>query len=176
MKSTGEVMGIDEDFGRAYAKAQTSANNSIPLKGTVFISVKDKDKPALPSIVGKFISFGFSIIATSGTASFLRKQGLNVRRVNKVGEGRPNIVDLIKDKEIDFIINTISSAKAQKDSFSLRETALQHKVPYTTTIAGAKATMNAIEAILNKQISIKSLQEYHSSMLKTQNTDTRIPT
>ncbi len=168
MKSTGEVMGIDGDFGRAYAKAQTSAHNTIPLKGTVFISVKDKDKPALPPMVGKLISFGFSIVATSGTASFLRKQGLHVKKVNKVAEGRPNIVDLIKNKEVDFIINTVSGSKAQKDSFSLREAALQHKVTYTTTIAGARATINAMEAILNKKISIKSLQEYHHIKQKAQ--------
>ncbi|MBI4679980.1 MAG: carbamoyl-phosphate synthase large subunit [Nitrospirae bacterium] len=169
MKSTGEVMGIDEDFGRAYAKAQTSANNTIPLKGNVFISLKDKDKSYLPPIVSKLISFGFSITATSGTASFLRKHGLNVKRVNKVDEERPNIVDLIKNKEINFIINTVSGAKAQKDSFALREAALQHKVTYTTTIAGAKATINAIEVLLKEQINIKSLQRYHATRLGIQN-------
>ncbi len=169
MKSTGEVMGIDEDFGRAYAKAQTSANNTIPLKGNVFISLKDKDKSYLPPIVSKLISFGFSITATSGTASFLRKHGLNVKRVNKVDEERPNIVDLIKNKEINFIINTVSGAKAQKDSFALREAALQHKVTYTTTIAGAKATINAIEVLLKEQINIKSLQRYHGARLRIQN-------
>lgn len=161
MKSTGEVMGIDEDFGSAYAKSQTSANNTLPLKGKVFISVKDKDKPALHSIVSKLLSFGFSIIATKGTANHLKKHGLNIEVVNKVGEGRPNIVDHIKNREIDFIINTVSGTKAQKDSFSLRESALQHKVTYTTTIAGAKAAINAIESILKKQINVKSLQEYH---------------
>jgi carbamoyl-phosphate synthase large subunit len=162
MKSTGEVMGIDSDFGRAYAKAQTSANNTMPLSGKIFISVKDKDKPALSPMVSKFISLGFSVIATKGTAAHLRKQGLKVEKVNKVAEGRPNIVDYIKNKEISFIINTVSGAKAQKDSFSLRECALQHRVPYTTTIAGARAAILAIETILKKQLSIKPLQEYHS--------------
>ncbi|MEE8328642.1 MAG: carbamoyl-phosphate synthase large subunit [Thermodesulfovibrionia bacterium] len=166
MKSTGEVMGIDEDFGRAYSKAQTSSNNTIPLSGKVFISVKDKDKPLLPPMVSKLISLGFSVIATRGTASYLKKNGIKVEVVNKVAEGRPNIVDYIKNKEINFVINTVTGAKAQRDSFSIRENALQYMVTYTTTITGAKATINAIEVTLKKQINIRSLQEYH----KTQNT------
>jgi len=162
MKSTGEVMGIDEDFGRSYAKAEASANNAMPLRGRVFISVKDKDKPALPEMVNKLISLGFSIIATRGTASYLKEHNLGVETTNKVAEGRPNIVDFIKNGEIDFIINTVTGTKAQKDSFALREAALKHRVPYTTTIAGAKAATNAIEAMLKKQINIRSLQKYHS--------------
>ncbi|MBI4688469.1 MAG: carbamoyl-phosphate synthase large subunit [Nitrospirae bacterium] len=161
MKSTGEVMGIDEDFGRAYSKAQASASNTIPLRGKIFISVKDSDKPAVKSMVNRLLNSGFSVVATKGTVAYLQEQGLNVEFVNKVGEGRPDIGDLIKNKEIDFIVNTVSGAKAQKDSFALREAALQHKVPYTTTIAGADAVVNAIEATLKKQIGIKSLQEYH---------------
>jgi len=161
MKSTGEVMGIDEDFGRAYSKAQASSNNAIPLKGKVFISVKDKDKPALPPIVSKFLALGFSIIATSGTAKYLKKHGLKVEAVNKVTEGRPNVVDLIKNREIDFVINTVTGTKAQRDSFPIRESALQQGVTYTTTIAGARAAVNAIEVVLKKQLNIKSLQEYH---------------
>jgi carbamoyl-phosphate synthase large subunit len=161
MKSTGEVMGIDEDFGRAYLKAQASSNNTIPLHGKVFISVKDKDKSALPSMVSKLITFGFSIIATRGTAEYLKSNGLQIDVINKVGEGRPDIVDYIKNKEIDFVINTVSGTKAQHDSFSIREAALQHRITYTTTIAGARATINAIEVILEKKVNIKSLQKYH---------------
>jgi carbamoyl-phosphate synthase large subunit len=161
MKSTGEVMGIDCDFGRAYAKAQASANNTMPLSGKVFISVKDKDKPHLPPMAGKLISLGFSLIATRGTAVYLQDHGLNVEIVNKVADGRPNIVDYIKNKEIHFIINTVSGSKAQKDSFALRESALQYRIPYTTTIAGAKATINAIEVLVKEHINIKSLQQYH---------------
>ncbi|MBI5739862.1 MAG: carbamoyl-phosphate synthase large subunit, partial [Nitrospirae bacterium] len=161
MKSTGEVMGIDHDFGMAYAKAQASANNTMPLSGKIFISVKDKDKPHLPLMAGKLTALGFSLIATRGTAAYLRDRGINVETVNKVAEGRPDIVDYIKNKDINFIINTVSGAKAQKDSFSLRESALQYKVPYTTTIAGAKAAINAIEALLKKMVTIKSLQQYH---------------
>jgi carbamoyl-phosphate synthase large subunit len=162
MKSTGEVMGIDSDFGRAYSKAQTSANNTMPLSGKIFISVKDKDKPALPPMANKLLSLGFSIIATKGTAAYLKKHGMEVEKVNKVAEGRPNIVDYIKNRELSFIINTVGGAKAQRDSFSLRESALHNKVAYTTTIAGARAAIMTIETILKKQLSIRSLQEYHN--------------
>jgi carbamoyl-phosphate synthase large subunit len=163
MKSTGEVMGIDKDFGRAYAKAQSSAKNTMPLKGRVFISVKDKDKPAIQSLAGKLLSLGFSIVATKGTAFYLNQLGLKADLVNKVTEGRPHCVDLIKNKDIDFVINTVTGAKAQKDSFSIREAALQYNVTYTTTIAGAKAAINAIEIMVKKEINIQSLQEYHTT-------------
>jgi len=161
MKSTGEVMGIDTDFARAYAKAQTSANNTMPLQGRIFISVKDKDKPALSPMVSKLASLGFSLVATKGTAFYLKQNGINVETINKVMEGSPHCVDLIKEKKVDFIINTVTGAKAQKDSFSIREAALQHNIPYTTTVAGARATINAIEQVLKKQIHVKSLQQYH---------------
>jgi carbamoyl-phosphate synthase large subunit len=164
MKSTCDVMGIDEDFGRAYLKAQASSNNTTPLSGKVFISVKDKDKPSLPVMVGKMVSLNFSILATRGTASFLKKHGINAEVVNKVSEGRPDIVDHLKNREIDFVINTVSGAKAQRDSFTLREAALQNRIPYTTTIAGAKAAINAIEVTLKKQINTRSLQEYHGTV------------
>ena len=163
MKSTGEVMGIDKDFGRAYAKSQASANNTMPLKGKVLISVKDKDKPPIPSIAGKLISLGFSIAATKGTAFYLQQHGIDVETVNKVTEGSPDCVDLIKNRGIDFVINTVTGAKAQKDSFSIREASLQYNVTYTTTIAGARAAINAIEVMLKKDISIKSLQEHHKT-------------
>ncbi len=164
MKSTGEVMGIDNDFGRAYSKAQASANNTMPVGGKVFISVKNKDKPALPPMVSKLIELGFDVIATRGTAKFLRKHGVKVDTVNKVTEGRPDIVDYIKNREINFVINTVTGTKAQRDSFSIRESALQHRVTYTTTIPGARAAINAIEVLLKKQVNIKSIQEYHQNI------------
>ena len=157
-------MGIDKDFGRAYAKSQASANNTMPLKGKVFISVKDKDKPALPEMAGKLVSMGFSLLATKGTAFYLQQLGINTETVYKVNEGRPHCVDAIKNDDIDFVINTVTGAKAQKDSFSIRETALQYNVPYTTTIAGARAAINAIEITIKKEISVKSLQEYHHNI------------
>jgi len=161
MKSTGEVMGLDEDFGRAFAKAQTSSNNVLPLSGKIVISVRDKDKPGICNLVERLFAAGFSIIATRGTAAFLSEKGLTVEVINKVAEGRPHIVDLIKNKEIVFVINTVSGAQAQKDSFSIRKSALQYGVPFTTTVAGAKAVVNAIEMLRKKKINIRSIQEYH---------------
>jgi carbamoyl-phosphate synthase large subunit len=161
MKSTGEVMGIDEDFGLAFGKSQTSSGNRIPLSGKIFISLKDKDKQASVPIVRKLIDLGISVIATRGTAQYLRNNGLEVEVINKVTEGRPHIVDLIKNKEIHFVINTVSGAQAQKDSFSIRESALQYRVPFTTTISGAIAAVNAIEMLKKKRVHIKSIQEYH---------------
>lgn len=162
MKSTGEVMGIDDDFGRAYSKAQASSNNRIPLSGKIVISIRDKDKPGICDLVQRLYAAGFSVIATRGTAGFLSEKGIDVEVINKVAEGRPHIVDLIKNKEIGFVINTVSGAQAQKDSLSIRRSALQYGIPYTTTVSGAKAVVNAIEMLKKKKISIKSLQEYHS--------------
>jgi len=165
MKSTGEVMGIDEDFGCAYGKSQTSCGNRIPLSGKVFISIKDKDKPTSIPIVRKLLELGFSVIATKGTAMYLKEHGIEVEVVNKVTEGRPHIVDFIKNKEIHFVINTVSGTQAQKDSFSIRQTALQYRVPFTTTISGAIAAIRAIEMLKKKEVNIKSIQEYHKKSL-----------
>ncbi|MCS7203223.1 MAG: carbamoyl-phosphate synthase large subunit [Thermodesulfovibrio sp.] len=161
MKSTGEVMGIDEDFAQAYAKAQMSVMGKIPLGGTVFISVKDKDKPEIIEVAKDFINLGFKVIATSGTAQFLRQKGLDVDTVNKLQEGRPNVLDLIKNKRISFIINTVFGKQAQKDSKYIRRGALHYKIPYTTTISGAKAMVKAIAGLKEKSIKIKSIQQYH---------------
>jgi carbamoyl-phosphate synthase large subunit len=164
MKSTGEVMGIDEDFGLAYGKSQTASGNRIPDSGKIFISLKDKDKPASVAIVRKLFDIGLSVIATRGTARYLKDNGLDVEVVNKVAEGRPHIVDLIKNKEIHFVINTVSGAQAQKDSFSIRESALQYKVPFTTTMSGAFAVVTAIEMLKKERVHIKSIQEYHKGI------------
>jgi carbamoyl-phosphate synthase large subunit len=161
MKSTGEVMGIDEDFGRAFWKAQASVNNRIPLSGKIVISIRDEDKPGICKVVERLFGSGFSIIATKGTARFLSEKGLDVEVINKVAEGRPHIVDLIKNKEIVFVINTVSDAQAQKDSLSIRRSALQYGVPYTTTVAGARAVVSAIEMLKKKKITIRPIQEYH---------------
>jgi carbamoyl-phosphate synthase large subunit len=161
MKSTGEVMGIDKNFGIAFGKSQISTGNRIPLSGKIFISLKDKDKPPSVPIVKKLLGLGISVIATRGTAKYLEDHGLEVEVINKVAEGRPHIVDLIKNKEVHFVINTVSGAQAQKDSFSIRESALQYRVPFTTTISGATAAVNAIEMLKKKKMNIKSIQEYH---------------
>jgi len=161
MKSTGEVMGIDNDFGRAYAKAQAASNNKLPLSGKIVISIRDKDKPGICDLVKRLYAAGFTVIATKGTAKFLNEKGHDVEVINKVNEGRPHIVDLIKNKEVVFVINTVSGAQAQKDSMSIRRSALQYGVPYTTTVSGAKAVVTAIEQLQKKKINIKSIQEYH---------------
>jgi carbamoyl-phosphate synthase large subunit len=161
MKSTGEVMGIDDDFGLAYGKSQTSSGNMMPLSGRVFISLKDKDKPLSIPIVRKLLEFGFDIVATRGTAEYLKENDLAVKVINKVTEGRPHIVDLIKNKEVHFVVNTVSGSQAQRDSFSIRQNALQYKVPFTTTISGAVAAVNAIGKLRKQQVHIRSLQEYH---------------
>lgn len=161
MKSTGEVMGIDEDFGLAYAKAQAAGKNKIPTSGRVFISVKDKDKPQTIEIAKKLLELGLQVIATKGTAKYLYENGIEVQVINKVTEGRPHVVDLIKNRDISFIMNTVTGAQAQKDSFSIRRSALQYGIPYTTTISGSRAIVKAIEMLLKKQLSIKSIQEYH---------------
>ena len=166
MKSTGEVMGIDKDFGLAYAKAQMSAMGKIPLNGKVFISVKDGDKEHVYSIAKEFIELGFTVIATRGTARFLREKGLNVETVNKLQEGRPNVLDLIKNKQISFIINTVFGKQAQRDSMYIRRGALQYKIPYTTTISGAKAILKAIRRLKEQAVKIKSIQKYHKEVLR----------
>ncbi|MBI4824703.1 MAG: carbamoyl-phosphate synthase large subunit [Nitrospirae bacterium] len=160
MKSTGEVMGIDRHFGIAYAKAQASSNNTIPVSGKILFSLRDKDKSLSVPLVRKLIELGLSVIATRGTAMFLRENGIDVEIVNKVTEGRPHIVDLIKNNELSFVVNTVSGAQAQKDSFSIRQSALERGVPYTTTIAGASAVVDAIEMLKKTRLDIKPLQEY----------------
>jgi carbamoyl-phosphate synthase large subunit len=161
MRSTGEVMGIDRDFGKAFAKAQAGAGTTIPLKGRIFISVKDEDKPAVLPIAERFLRMGFRIEATRGTAEFLKSHGLEVDIVNKVIEGRPHIVDHIKNRDIDLVINTVSGKESHKDSYSIRRTALTHKVPYFTTVGGARAATYAIYTLLQEELGIKALQEYH---------------
>jgi carbamoyl-phosphate synthase large subunit len=163
MKSTGEVMGIDEDFGIAYAKAQLSCNNRIPLSGKIVISVRDEDKEGICDIVRRLHNVGFDVIATRGTAEHLKQKGISVDVINKVKEGRPHIVDLIKNREVNFVINTVSDAQARKDSFSIRRSALQYRVPYTTTVSGARAVVTAIEMLIKREMSIKSIQEYHKT-------------
>jgi carbamoyl-phosphate synthase large subunit len=164
MKSTGEVMGIDEEFGLAYAKSQAAASNKIPVSGKIFLSVKDKDKPATTDVASKLLELGFKLVATRGTAGFLQQQGINVQVINKVMEGRPHVVDLIKNREISFIINTVSGSQAQKDSFSIRRSALQYRIPYTTTMSSARAVVMAIESLLKKELKIKSIQDYHKTI------------
>lgn len=161
MKSTGEVMGIDTDFGRAYMKSQLAAGQNLPLEGNVFVSVRDKDKRAIIFIVKRLIDFGFGIMATDGTAKALKKNGIEVEKINKVFEGRPNILDYIKDAKISLIINTPSGRIPREDEVKIRSTAIMHGVPCITTISGAQASVNGIEVLLKKDLDVKPLQAYH---------------
>ncbi len=163
MKSTGEVMGIDTDFGMSFAKSQMAAGNPMPVAGRVFLSVKDKDKAGLLEVAQGLEKEGFAIVATRGTADYLRKRGITVETVNKVTEGRPHIVDQITDMQVDFVINTVHGAQSQKDSYSIRRTTLMKGIPYFTTISAAKAAVRGIAAIRKNHLQVKSLQEYHSS-------------
>ncbi len=160
MKSTGEVMGIDVDFGRAFAKAQLGAGLDLPRTGTVFVSVKDHDKPALVTPCRRLVEMGFELVATRGTAAFFRQAGLPVRLINKVLEGRPHIVDAMKSGEIHLLFNTTEGAQAVADSFSLRETALLNNIPYYTTVAGAKAAVEAIRCLKAGELEVAPLQSY----------------
>ena len=161
MKSTGEVMGIDTDFGSAFAKAQAAAGATLPLSGKVFISVKDKDKAAVMPVAKRLSDCGFTIVATGGTALHLGGHGIASERVNKVQEGRPHIVDRLKNKEIALVINTVGDKTSQADSYSIRRTALNHAIPYFTTVAEARAAVRGIEAVLKQGFQIKPLQAYH---------------
>jgi carbamoyl-phosphate synthase large subunit len=160
MRSTGEVMGIDAGFGRAYAKAELAAGQKLPLAGKVFVSATDRDKLAVVPVVRDLINLGFKIIATAGTKQVLAAQGLVVESVLKLHEGRPNVVDIIKNGQIQMIINTPSGEEAQADGKLIRRTALVYKIPIVTTIAGATATAAAIKSLQSQPLEVKALQDY----------------
>jgi carbamoyl-phosphate synthase large subunit len=160
MRSTGEVMGIDFGFGRAYAKAELAAGQKLPLTGKVFVSTSDRDKLAVVPVIRDLIDLGFQIIATSGTQKVLEEQGLIVESVLKLHEGRPNVVDIIKNGQIQLIINTPSGEEAQADGKLIRRTALVYKIGIVTTIAGAKATAAAIKSLQSQPLEVKALQDY----------------
>jgi carbamoyl-phosphate synthase large subunit len=162
MKSTGEVMGTGATFGEAFMKAQLGAGERLPRKGTAFISVRDVDKQAVVPVARDLVELGFRLVATSGTAALLDDAGLAVERVNKVAEGRPNIVDMLKNGEIAYVINTTEGRKAIADSAEIRRSALQHKVPYTTTLAGAAATAEALK--YGEEKTVRSLQDLHAGV------------
>ncbi len=160
MKSTGEVMGLDRDFGRAFAKSQLAIGASVPEGGTVFVSVKNSDKPAMVPLLTELIGLGFSLAATRGTASFLEGRGLAVRIVNKVAEGRPHCVDAIQNGDFALVFNTTEGAQAIADSFSLRRATLLNGVPYHTTVPGCRAMVQAINAITAGDLEVDPLQSY----------------
>ncbi|HWT87105.1 MAG TPA: carbamoyl-phosphate synthase large subunit, partial [Myxococcales bacterium] len=161
MRSTGEVMGLDDSFPRAFAKAQIAAGNALPLRGRVFISVRDADKPGAAELAARLSKLGFEIVATSGTAELFRSRGVPCQTVFKVAEGRPHIVDKLIDREIDLVFNTTSGKKAIEDSYSIRRQTLMHGIPYFTALTSCRAAVAAIEALHQGPLTVKPLQEYH---------------
>ncbi|OYW86518.1 MAG: hypothetical protein B7Z20_07240 [Sphingobium sp. 32-64-5] len=162
MKSTGEVMGIDQDFATAFAKAQIGAGTVLPSKGAIFVSVKDSDKAVVLPAVKKAVALGFSIVATTGTARYLQGEGIAVETVNKVAQGRPHIVDRITDGDIAMIFNTTEGWQSLKDSHSIRASALRFKVPIFTTAAASVAAVDAIGSLQSHPLEVKALQSYYS--------------
>ena len=163
MKSTGEVMGIDLDFRKAYVKSQIAAGSPLPTSGKVFLSVKDRDKRAVLQSAKRLAEMGFSLVATIGTAKLLRRQGMTVEVVHKVKESlRPNIVDLMKRGEIALVFNTPEDGRARKDSYLIRRTAVTQNIPYYTTVDGAQAAVGGIEALLKGEMTVQPLQDYHA--------------
>ena len=163
MKSTGEVMGLDENFPRAFAKSQIGAGNRLPKEGTAFISVKDRDKEVAAEIASRLEALGFKLIATGGTQRFMTARGLSVKSINKVLEGRPHCVDAILNGEVQLVINTTDGAQAISDSFSIRRTAVTNNVPHYTTMAGAAAAVDGIEALGAVGLDVAPLQAYFTT-------------
>jgi len=162
MKSTGEVMGLDGDFRRAYSKAQLAAGSPLPTGGKVFLSVKDGDKRLVAALAQRLVELGFSLVATPGTAKVLELHGLEVEVINKVGEGyRPNVIDLMRQGEIALVFNTPEDGRARKDSSLIRRTAVMQNIPYCTTSEGAQAAISGIEAMRKSEHTVRTLQEYH---------------
>ena len=168
MKSTGEVMGIDKDFAHAYAKSQMGAGATLPERGSVFLSVKDSDKRAACDLARRLQKLGFGIMATSGTEKHLGRNGITVRRINKVLEGRPHCVDAMKSGDVQLIINTTEGAQAVADSFEIRQSALTSNIPHYTTVAGAAAAISAIEVLMvdksSEGLEVASLQTYFKTL------------
>jgi carbamoyl-phosphate synthase large subunit len=154
------VMGLDREFGRAFAKSQLASGTILPARGTVFISVRDRDKTAMVPLAQRLQGMGFELIATSGTAEHLGQHGVAVRAVRKVLEGRPHIVDEMKNRKVQLVFNTTEGAQAIRDSFTLRRTALVNKIPYYTTVSGARAAVTAIEALRAGSLEVAPLQSY----------------
>jgi len=161
MRSTGEVMGLDDNFPMAFAKAQQGAGLNLPAQGQVILSVKAEDKLRIITIAKELSKLGFTLLATAGTYQTISTYRIPVQLVRKVSEGRPHIVDLIKNGQIAMLINTPEGKHSQQDAFLLRRAALMHNVPYFTTVSGASAAVAAIKALRQRQIEVKPLQEYH---------------
>ena len=163
MRSTGEVMGLDASYPVAFAKSQLGAGVKLPVKGTAFLSLRDEDKARIIETAKELLDCGFDILATSGTQRYLEANGVKAAKINKVLEGRPHIVDAIKNGQVDLVVNTTEGIQALADSRSLRRAALIHKVPYYTTLAGAIAAVQGIKALSTGHLEVRSLQTYFPS-------------
>jgi len=163
MKSTGEVMGIDDDLGLAYAKAQMAAQPPLPQGGNIFISVRDSDKAEVASLAREFAELGFKLYATAGTATALTAAGVAVNKLYKVTEGRPNVLDMIKNGEIHFVINTPSGKIPREDEVKIRSAAVGNRIPIMTTLSGAKASLRGIASVREKGISVRPIQDFHAA-------------
>jgi carbamoyl-phosphate synthase large subunit len=161
MRSTGEVMGLGESFAEAFGKAMLASGSRLPAEGTVFVSVRDRDKPAVADLALRLTRLGYSIVATRGTAEVLKRAGITAEVVEKVGEGSPHVVDLLKDGKIHMVVNTTSGEKAIKDSYSIRRQTVLSGIAYFTTMAAAAAAIAALEDGRDRALSVCSLQEYH---------------
>jgi carbamoyl-phosphate synthase large subunit len=164
MKSTGEVMGIDQGFGAAFAKAMLGAGNNLPREGKVFLSVRDEDKRAIVSYARSLHQLGFALVATSGTAKTLKNAGIPVERVFKVHEGRPHVLDLLLNREVRLLINTPSGRRERSDDRLIRSAAVTHKIPCITTLSAAQATIQGLEHLLRGELSVRPVQEYHAAL------------
>lgn len=162
MKSTGEVMGIDADFGQAYIKSQLAAGQKLPKKGNVFISVNDRDKRHIIFIAKKLNDLGFKIYASRGTAAVLASSSIASKILPKISEGSPNVLDLMKEGKIQLVINTPSGRIPRLDEVKIRSQVILYGIPYSTTIFGAQTTVSGIEVLVNKKLKVKSLQEYYA--------------
>jgi carbamoyl-phosphate synthase large subunit len=166
MKSTGEVMGADDSFGKAYVKAQISAGTVLPKTGTAFISVNQHDKKNIGKIAADLVELGFKLVATRGTAQVLRNAGVPVETVYKVNEGRPHIADYVKSGKVDLLINTPLGKESFFDERSIRRAAIHYRIPCITTLSGAAAAVQGIRALQRESLGVRSLQEYHQESLK----------
>ncbi len=164
MRSTGEVMGISDTFGTAFAKAQISAGNALPQKGRVMMTVNDHDKPAAAVLAKRFVALGFTVVATEGTARYLEERGIPAERVHKVSGGRPHGIDLMVNGDLQLLVNTPLGKRAQKDDHSLRQAAIANRIPYTTTLSAASAACSAVESMRTEPASVKSLQEWQEML------------
>ncbi|MEO5960087.1 MAG: carbamoyl phosphate synthase large subunit, partial [Opitutaceae bacterium] len=164
MRSTGEVMGLDDDLGVAFAKAQAAAKPGLPVKGNVFLSVKDSDKPRAAEIARSLEALGFTICSTSGTAKTLADAGVKVKKLAKIAEGRPNAVDLIKNGQIQMVINTPGGMVPRRDENAIRSAAYAHNVCIMTTITGAAAAVDGIRALKEKHVGVRPIQQYRGNV------------